>query len=219
MLTMIVIGRKYILEKNKIKNIIFDVGEVLIEYRWKDMLMDYGLDEESAIKLGEKMFHSPLWTTLDLGMMTDEEIIMEYKKRYPEDAEIISWFISHGEYMHVPRTDIWEKVHALKEQGYSIYLLSNYSKGLFDKHTKDATFLNDITGKVVSYQIHIAKPDKRIYQYLLEQYDLRISECVFLDDREENTKAAKEIGMKTITVTSRKFLNNLLNDWISYGVY
>lgn len=200
------------------KNIIFDVGDVLIEYRWKDMLVDYGLSMEEAIALGDKMFDNPLWHTLDLGTMSDDEVIMEYAKLYKEDAHVIEYFIKHGEYMHVGRPEIWEKVHRLKNNGYHIYLLSNYSQGLFTKHTKDASFMNDIDGKVVSYQIHKAKPDKTIYQYLLDKYALKADECVFLDDREENTEAAASIGIKSFTVASRNYLSKLLTEWIDNGI-
>ena len=200
------------------KNIIFDVGDVLIEYRWKDMLVDYGLSMEEAIALGEKMFDNPLWRTLDLGIMSDDEVIMEFAKLYKDDAQIIEYFIKHGEYMHVARPEIWEKVHKLKDVGYHIYLLSNYSQGLFTKHTKDASFMKDIDGKVVSYQIHKAKPDKSIYQYLLDKYNLNANECIFLDDREENTKAAAKMGIKSFTVVSRDYLLELLSEWIENGI-
>ena len=50
------------------KNIIFDVGDVLLEYRWKDMLVqDYGMTEERAVQIGKSMFDDPLWSGLDLG--------------------------------------------------------------------------------------------------------------------------------------------------------
>lgn len=155
------------------KNIIFDVGDVLLEYRWKDMLVqDYGMTEERAVQIGKSMFDDPLWSGLDLGNPL-EETICRYKKKYPEYAKEIRWFLTHGEYMHVKRPEVWEKVHELKKAGYGIYLLSNYSEDLFTKHTKGASFLNDIDGKVVSYQIHEIKPNSKIYLYLLDKYNLK----------------------------------------------
>ena len=65
-----------------IKNIIFDVGDVLLEYRWKDMLMDYGLSEAEAIRVGTLMFDDPLWRQLDYGK-SEEEVILEYQQKYP----------------------------------------------------------------------------------------------------------------------------------------
>lgn len=191
-----------------IKNIIFDVGEVLLEYRWKDMLMDYGLNEDEAIKTGQLIFNDKLWEQLDLQSEPMENIIKKYEKKYPMQADVIRWFIEHGEYMHVARKDVWDKVHLLKEAGYKIYLLSNYSKDLFEKHTKGASFLNDIDGMVVSYQIHIIKPDLKIYRYLLDKYSLKALECIFFDDRQANTIAADKLGIQTVTVDSKETLVN-----------
>lgn len=194
-----------------VKNIILDVGDVLLEYRWKDMLMDYGLSEEDAVRVGQEIFVSPLWGEgLDLGIMTQEEVIAEFRKEFPEDADAIEWFITNGEQMHVARPEIWERVRQLKEQGYRIYLLSNYSEKLFQKHTRDADFINMADGMVVSYQVHLIKPDPRIYQCLLTRYELKPEECLFFDDRKENVEGALAVGIEAVQVTSREMLYEAL---------
>ena len=179
-----------------IKNIIFDVGDVLLEYRWKDMLKDYGLPDDEAYKVGNLMFNDNLWHEFDLANMTRDEIVGQYLKNYPDYAEVMQWFMTHGELMHVKREDVWEKAQKLKEKGYGIYILSNYSQELFEKHTKDAPFISLADGVVVSYQIHITKPDEKIYRYLLDKYNLKAEECIFFDDREENTEAARKLGIE-----------------------
>lgn len=189
-----------------IQTIIFDVGEVLLGYRWEDMLTDHGVPREKAILIGNTMFADSLWEELDLGCRPFEEIVQEYRRKYPEYREEITWFLNHGEYMHVPREDVWEKVHGLKQKGYGIYLLSNYSENLFHKHTKNAAFMKDIDGMVVSYQIHKTKPDPAIYLHLLQTYHLQPETCLFFDDRPANTEAAKKLGIQTITVTSKELL-------------
>ena len=112
--------------------------------------------------------------------------------------------------MYVNRPDVWEKVHELKEIGYSIYLLSNYSEDLFRKHTREAAFLQDIDGGIISWREHMMKPDPRIYQLLLDRYQLKAEECIFYDDREENTAAARRLGIAAETITSRQQLLGLL---------
>lgn len=189
-----------------IQTIIFDVGEVLLGYRWEDMLTDHGVPREKAILIGNTMFADPLWEELDLGCRPFEEIVQEYRRKYPEYREEITWFLNHGEYMHVPREDVWEKVHGLKQKGYGIYLLSNYSENLFHKHTKNAAFMKDIDGMVVSYQIHKTKPNPAIYLHLLQTYHLQPETCLFFDDRPANTEAAKKLGIQTVTVTSKELL-------------
>lgn len=194
------------------KNIIFDVGDVLFDYRPIEMFMEIGISPEEASRLDDEMFFDPLWHILDLGTLSEEEVIVEYEKKYPDDAKEIRWFIEHGEKMHVARPKVWERVHRLKEAGYGIYLLSNYSENLFRKHTDGASFMNDIDGMVVSYQIHIAKPDDGIYQYLFKKYQLNPAECIFFDDRQENVDGAIRNGMDSVRITSQEQLLELLDE-------
>ena len=190
----------------KPKNIIFDVGDVLLDYRWQQMLMDYGLDESEAYRVGRELFDDPdgLWHEYDLGVKSQEEIIQEFEQKHPKDAEVIRWFISHGEYMHVARPAIWKLVHQLKEAGYHLYILSNYPELLFKKHTQYADFMDDMEGMVVSYMLHVGKPERIVYQTLCDRYGLNKEECLFFDDRTENVQGAIDFGMRAKRVLSAK---------------
>ena len=192
----------------KPKNIIFDVGDVLLDYRWQQMLMDYGLDEAEAYRVGRELFDDPdgLWHEFDLGVKSQEEIIQEFEQKHPKDAEVIRWFISHGEYMHVARPAIWKLVHQLKEVGYHLYILSNYPEILFRKHTQYADFMDDMEGMVVSYMLHVGKPERIVYQTLCDRYGLNKEECLFFDDRAENVQGAIDFGMRAKRVLSAKGL-------------
>lgn len=194
--------------KDMIKNLIFDVGGVLFDYRWKEMFMDYGLDEDNAIRVGTQMFNDPdrTWDIFDLGIKSDEEIADIFCKKYPGDEDVIRWFIRHGEYMQVPRPKVWKKVHELKQKGYKIYILSNYPESLFKKHTEYADFMDDIDGLMVSYMIHKAKPAEDIYKALCDKYGLDRSESVFFDDRSENVEGAVKFGMKSVKILSEQVL-------------
>ncbi len=191
---------------SRIKNIIFDVGDVLLEYRWKDVLMEAGLSEQEALLCGHSMFDSKIWSQLDSGDVTLQEARDQYVKLFPEYTEAISRFLNYPVLMRVNRPKVWEGVHALKTAGYKIYILSNYSRELFESHTEGADFWADVDGKVVSYEIHVAKPDERIYLHLLTKYELKAEECFFFDDRADNTAAAEKLGIRTITVTSQEQL-------------
>ena len=194
--------------KDMIKNLIFDVGGVLFDYRWKEMFMDYGLDEDNAIRVGTQMFNDPdrTWDNFDLGIKSDEEIADIFCKKYPGDEDVIRWFIRHGEYMQVPRPKVWKKVHELKQKGYKIYILSNYPESLFKKHTEYADFMDDIDGLMVSYMIHKAKPAEDIYKALCDKYGLDRSESIFFDDRSENVEGAVKFGMKSVKILSEQVL-------------
>lgn len=197
-----------------VKNLIFDVGNVLLEYRWYQMLLDFGLSEEEAQVARPLIFENKTWEEFDMGNLPTQEIVDSYCEQLPQYEELLRWFFGHLELMHIARPDVWERVHALKEKGYRIYLLSNYSKDFFDVHTKDASFMNDIDGKLVSYEVHLMKPDKAIYECLLERYDLKAEESVFFDDRPENTEAAEALGIRSYTITSKEYLLSVLDEFL-----
>ena len=90
----------------------------------------------------------------------------------------------------------------LKEKGYRVYLLSNYPELLWKQHVCRQDFYPLLDGEVVSWQEHYGKPEERFFRRLLEKYDLKAEECIFLDDRADNTQAAEETGFHTITLNS-----------------
>ena len=197
-----------------IRNIIFDIGDVLFEYRWRDMLKDHGLSPEDAERIGRHMFISPYWNILDLGTESPEEILGHLADCYPADEiEVMDLFLHNAELMHVKRPKVWEELHHLKEKGYGIYLLSNYSKILLDKHLEGAPFLDDIDGGVISYQVHRIKPDPDIYKILLNKNQLKAEECFFYDDRPVNTAAAEKLGIRTFTVPGQAELIEHMKTW------
>lgn len=182
------------------KNIIFDVGSVLIGYRWKDMCLEAGWEEEKAEKIGRGFFLSPLWPDFDAGLVGTGELVESIAEKYPELREDARWFITSGKKMIIERPKVWERVKKLKEKGFGLYLLSNYSEELFAVHTDGLPFVELVDGGVISYQIHEIKPNPAIYLHLLQKYQLKPEECLFFDDRPENTEAARKLGMAAVTV-------------------
>ena len=193
-----------------IRNLIFDVGGVLLGYRWKDMLLEHGLDEERAEYLGTHMFANPYWSIYDYGAEPEEVIVRGLQLIYPEYREELAWFIENADQMPVERPAVCERVRILKEKGYRIYLLSNYPERLFKLHTAASPFMDLIDGAVISYEVHMVKPERRIYQYLLDKYDLKAEECAFFEDRPANVEAARRVGIEAYQIGSEVELLALL---------
>ena len=108
--------------------------------------------------------------------------------------------------MATEREAVWKRMSELKEKGYNIYILSNYSEYLFRKHTEQLPFRKILDGGIVSYQTGAIKPEVEIYTHLLEKYDLDPKECIFFDDIEANVEAAKSVGIKSRLITSEEAL-------------
>lgn len=94
------------------------------------------------------------------------------------------------------KREVLSIVSSLKDNGYKIALLSNTETPMLDYfHEKKYGFF-DVT--VFSCVEGITKPDKRIYEITLGRLGVKPQESVFIDDKEENVRAAKDIGINTI---------------------
>lgn len=192
------------------KNIIFDVGEVLFSYGWKEALMYAGATKEEAMELGKDLFDDPVWGELDLGIRPYFEVVEELAGKYPPHKETIKNFLTNVEIMPKSRPVIWALIKKLKEKGYKLYLLSNYSEYMFTRHTEGRPFMEYMDGAMVSYMVNINKPDRGIYEALLDKYNLTASECLFLDDKEENVEGARACGIDAMRVVDEVFLTEEL---------
>ena len=189
------------------KNLIFDVGDVLIGYRWKEMLTDdFGLSEERAEEIGMGIFEDPIWAEFDKGLVSIDELVEHYCRRFPEEVKTVRRFFYGEDLIAVRRDKVWNRIEELKQKGYGIFILSNYSEYLFRKHTDGLPFRDKLDGGIVSYQVNMLKPDPQIYIHLLEKYGLDPEECIFYDDRKDNVEAARAMGIEAVVISSENML-------------
>ena len=87
-----------------------------------------------------------------------------------------------------------ELVNELKARGYKLYVLSNMSKEYID-YLRTFPVFDNFDEQIVSCEVGIGKPDRRIYEYLLSHCELDPSETIFIDDRKDNVDAAEEVGI------------------------
>ena len=189
------------------KNLIFDVGGVLIGYRWKEMFTDdFGLSDSEAEDLGHKIFDDPIWPDFDRGLVEIDALVEHYCTLHPEDEHNIKRMFYENDKMATEREAVWDQIAELKKKGYSIYILSNYSEYLFRKHTAHLPFRGLLDGGIVSYEIGSIKPEPEIYRQVLDKYSLNPSECIFYDDLERNVEAARKLGIESFLVNSEEDL-------------
>gem|GEM_PF-54221 len=193
------------------KNIVFDVGGVLMSYRWLEHIMDTIHDEDRARDFAHRLFDDPLWLEFDIELRPFDDVVEDYVKKYPEDEKHIRYVLGHLEGMPLPRPGVWEKVHELKKAGYRIYLLSNYSSRMFHTHTDGLPFHDDVDGRVISFEVHHLKPHREIYEDLFEKYGLDPGECLFFDDRQENVDGGRKCGMEGRVIYSEEVLLGYLD--------
>ena len=186
-----------------IKNVIFDIGKVLIGFDW-DAYIKSLFDEETAEKVSCAMFKSRHWPELDRAVLTEEEILNLFYSTSPDvRAEIDEAFDRIGECV-AKRNWPQGLIKSLKDRGYRVYFLSNMSEHVMSSNPGAFDFTDLMDGGIYSCHVHLIKPNTEIYKALLEKYSLKPSECIFIDDHEENVEVAVNLGMKGIIFNSHE---------------
>ncbi len=177
-----------------IKNIIFDMGGVLIDYNPEKTL--YGLfDKETADILLCEIFRNSIWADKDRGIITPNEIMFQKRNSIPAKVfdKVCEMVDNFYPYMP-PFPQMVPFIEMLKERGFGIYLLSNASSD-FHERRKDIPALSLFDGVLISADYKLLKPEKEIYLALYEKFSLNPEECFFIDDVRANIDGAKATGM------------------------
>ena len=180
-----------------IKNVVFDVGKVLVYYE-PDWIMDkLGYDEETKRRMKAAMFHSETWDEGDRGLMNKEELLNAFIANDPELEDKMRYCYEHVDEVIDLMPNVVEWMEDLKGRGYKLYVISNYGENTFEKTVDKMAFIPYMDGVIFSYQHKMKKPDRCIYEKLFSEFGLEGSECVFIDDRQENIDAAIDAGFAT----------------------
>lgn len=187
-----------------INTIILDIGNVLARFGWREYFENCGYDEETMQGVINATVMSKFWKEWDRGSREETEIIEQCINHAPQyEKEIKAYFDTI--LTLVQEYDYTEEfVKRLKENGYKLYLLSNYNKWHFENDSKRFQFMNYVDGGIISYQVQHVKPEPEIYEALIRKYDIKPEEAVFMDDLQENLDGAKVFGFHTILVQSHE---------------
>ena len=191
-----------------IRNIIFDIGNVLTDYRWEGFLADKGFDAEMIKKIAKASIMHPLWAEYDRGTWTDEQVLAAFVKDAPELEKELHQAFENIAGMVTPRAYAIPWLQELKAKGYHVYYLSNFSHKAETECAEALNFLPEMEGGILSYKDQLIKPEPEIYQLLLKRYGLKADESVFLDDTLVNVKAAEEQGIHGIHFRKRNCVSS-----------
>ena len=180
------------------KNIIFDFGNVLVEWHPERVYGEYFGDEAKAWWFLRHVTDLDWRQRIDAGE-SQEACIRELQARQPEYAEAIELYrIKRREMLTGEMPGMREIVEWLLVNGYGVYGLTNWSMETFPEARMRFGILQLIDRYVVSGAEKLVKPDPRLFRVLLERYGLKAEECTFIDDNEANVQAAQALGMEGI---------------------
>ncbi len=194
-----------------IKNIIFDLGNVLIGFKPEEFI-NKNIKEEYREKFFNVVFKGQEWADLDRGVLEYSDAVKIFSERVPEcSSEIKKLFDNYILDVLEPIEKNIEIMKSLKGK-YKLYILSNFHYPAFDYIFKNWEFFKYFDGKVVSGHCKLLKPEKEIYELLCSTYSLNPDECVFIDDTKANIEAAEEFGINGIHLTDTNILEEKLKE-------
>lgn len=176
-----------------LKNIVFDLGGVVVmhnEEGFKKYLGDF-----FSFVFGTTMQGLPqFWIDFDNGVLTLEETAVEVAKFRDCDVATAKNNIEKAIELQEEVQPTIALIKELKTRGYNLYVLSNMSKEYIEYLRKMPVF-DYFDGEVVSCEVGMGKPNRKIYEYLLSHYELNPSQTIFIDDRIDNVEMAAEVGI------------------------
>ena len=177
-----------------IKNVIFDIGKVLISFN-RDFLLKKYYDGKDYNLLKEVLFEG--WERQDEGSISVEDYKKERVDALPPHLKSVgATVLDYWEYSMYYNEGMVNLVRELKEKGYKLYILSNMTYHFIEREYMFPLF-KEFDGIVYSAPIKMVKPDPKIFEYLLNKYHLNPEECIFTDDTKENLAAAARFKIHT----------------------
>ncbi|MDE7274136.1 MAG: HAD family phosphatase [Lachnospiraceae bacterium] len=178
-----------------IKNIVFDMGNVLTIYNARDYIYGYVDNEEDFIWMKNHLCASVEWLKMDRGTIKDDEAIRSVCKRIPERLHsTVERFVREYRMVQPPNPPMEELVEELSQNGYGLYLMSNTSHRfrIFSQSIKSIAYMKGIW---ISCEHGLLKPEPAAYLDFFQTFSLKPEECFFIDDTPANIEAAGNLGM------------------------
>ena len=196
-----------------LKNLVFDMGNVLIEWNSEKILKGITNDINLQNMLRKEVFQSELWIKTDEGIVTREELIEIITKKLGEKFRNEITLLSKKWYTFVDvYYNVQEKIIELSKMGYNIYILSNAANTFYDLVKEGLLPATTVAkGIVLSCEEKVLKPNEKIYNILLERYNLDPHDTIFFDDLPENIWGAARCGINGFVVENESELLTYLD--------
>jgi putative hydrolase of the HAD superfamily len=181
-----------------VRNIIFDLGGVVLDWNPDAILESYYADPDARAAMKRALFQHPDWLQIDRGMLTEPEVLPRLKKRTGRPVSELAGLFEAIRISLKPKADTVALLQRLAQRHVPLYCLSNMSAATFAYLRAQHAFWALFRGIVISGEIKMMKPEPEIFEYLLRRYELSATETVFVDDQPPNIRAAEALGLHTV---------------------
>lgn len=185
-------------DHSEINAVIFDLGNVLLDYNPRRFMQEMGISPELVDRLVKVFPGSQEWLELDKDTISDDEFLKCALRKEPTlRREIKLYHTRWYDYFKAIPENV-AAFYELKEAGAKTYILSNFQRTCFSEMKKHNDFFDDFDGQVISFECGMIKPDPKIYELIISKYQLDPAHTVFIDDTPVNIEAARAAGLKGI---------------------
>ncbi len=181
-----------------IRHIVFDMGQVLVQFSAGLFSERLRLSAEDAELIRQEVLTTVEWVRMDRGTISDDDALARMCARLPQRLhDTAAYLVRRWNDPIVPVPGMADVARDLKAAGYDLYLLSNAA-------TRQHTYWHDIpgseyfSGTFISADYHLLKPEDAIYQAFFKKFGLKPEECLFIDDSAPNIEASENAGMAGI---------------------
>ncbi|MCR5782467.1 MAG: HAD-IA family hydrolase [Clostridia bacterium] len=205
-----------------IKNIVFDMGGVLLDYNPAAALKRHGASEEDIALIKREFYDKGCIRATDAGLRTHKQVITEAAPRLNDRCvRLLNDLYVAQDYgtNEMPEFPVMsDLILRLKAKGCGVYLLSNAGFDFYE-YSKHKQVLSLIPDKLISANYHIIKPDPAIYRKFFELFSVRPEECVFIDDMQINVDGSRACGMDAVCfATGSEPLEKLTDELAKRGI-
>ena len=181
-----------------VKNVIFDLGGVVLEWNPDRILAGYYADPEMRAVMKTALFLHPDWLQLDRGTLSEADLLVRAAGRTGRPAaELSGLFDAIRESLHA-KAETVALLEKLSARNVPLYCLSNMSSDMFAYLRERHSFWGVFRGIVISGDIRMMKPEREIFEFLLQRYGLVAGETAFVDDNAPNVEAARGLGIHPV---------------------
>ena len=178
-----------------IKNILFDMGGVLMRFDTDYFIRRMGFTDEEARILDREVFKSLEWAMQDRGSISEEEAIRSICRRTPARLHTaVLDLICRWERPILPVRGMEDLLGKLSDRGYHLFLLSNANRRQHE-YWPDVPGQQYIEDTLISADVGLVKPQPEIYRLACEKFQILPEESIFIDDMPLNAEGAHFIGM------------------------
>lgn len=178
------------------RNVVFDVGNVLLSWNPAALVRDHLPAGGDAEQFRRSIFDHADWVDLDRGTLDEADALLRFRERTGAPLELLSRLVHAAKTSLTPMAESLAFLEELHRAGVALYVLSNMSHDTWDYLRPRHDFWARFAGIVISAQLRLVKPDAAIYRHLLTQYALDPKQTVFFDDRPENVAGARAEGIQ-----------------------